>query len=154
MRFSSRIATAADIPVLIDMMASFYAESGFKLDRDWAQASFLALLRNRGHGETRLFMMNGDTAGYGVITLRFSMEVGGLEACIDDLYVQPAFRRHGLARRGLEAIFAECRQRGVLRVQVEVGREDAPAKALYGSCGLLPHDDGRELLVASLLAEG
>ncbi len=150
MRFSSRAAVAADIPVLTDLMAAFYAESGYKLDRDWAQASFLALLRNKAHGETQLFSMNGDLVGYGVITLRFSMEVGGLDACIDDLFVHHTHRRRGVARRGVEALLAECRKRGVLMVRVEVGRNDETAKALYNQFGLRPYDDGREVLVRTL----
>ncbi len=150
MNLSSRIATAADVPTLIDLMQEFYAESGYVLDRGWAHASFLALLRNKAHGETRLMCAGAEVAGYGVLTLRFSMEFGGLDACIDDLFVRPAFRRRGLARHALKQLFAECGRRGALAVRVEVGKNNLPAKALYGSFGLRPHDDGRETLIVAL----
>jgi GNAT superfamily N-acetyltransferase len=78
------------------------------------------------------------------------MEHGGLDAFIDDLYVRPAHRRAGLGRAGLEALFAECRRRGVLAVHVEVGDDNVPARALYGSFGLAPRTDRRVLLTTTL----
>jgi hypothetical protein len=36
-----------------------------------------------------------------VLTLKFAMEYGGLVACLDDLYVQPAWRNKGLSTAAL-----------------------------------------------------
>jgi ribosomal protein S18 acetylase RimI-like enzyme len=150
MTLVSRSAQATDISTLIDLMQEFYAESGYALNRAWAEASFLALLRNKTHGETRLVCVDGRVVGYVVLTFRFSMEFGGLDAWIDDLFVQPAFRRRGVARYALQDLFTECHRRGALAVHVEVGKENAAAKSLYGGFGLKPHDDGREVLTVAL----
>jgi GNAT superfamily N-acetyltransferase len=147
---TARPATAADIPALVSLMEEFYAEASFPLDRAWAGASFEALFREPSRGAVWLLLDAGRVAGHVVLTTRFSMEHGGLDAFIDDLFVRPAHRRRGLARAGLEALFAECKRRGVLAIHVEVGDRNAPARALYGSFGLAPRTDGRVLLTTTL----
>jgi GNAT superfamily N-acetyltransferase len=145
-----RPVTLPDVPALVSLMEEFYAESSFSLDRALASASFEALLREPARGAIWLLLDAGEPAGHVVLTTRFSMEHGGLDAFIDDLFVRPAHRRRGLARAGLEALFAECRRRGVLAVHVEVGDRNAPARALYESFGLAARTDGRVLLTTRL----
>jgi GNAT superfamily N-acetyltransferase len=78
------------------------------------------------------------------------MEYGGLDGWVDDLFVRPAFRRHGLARAALEALIAECERRGVLALHVEVGRENDAARPLYERFGLAPREDDRVTLTRRL----
>jgi ribosomal protein S18 acetylase RimI-like enzyme len=144
---TTRRATPEDIPCLVDMMARFYAESGFLLNRDWASASFAALLGDV-RGAAWIASHHDDPAGYVVLTLRHSMEYGGLDGFIDDLYVRPDRRRRGLGRAMLEALFAECRRRNVLALHVEAGQDNVAAQALYRSFGLGVLDDARQLLTA------
>ena len=147
-------ATLEDVPQLVRMMEEFYAEAGFSLDRDWAGDSFSALLADRSRGAIWIVFKDGQPAGYAVLTLRFSMEHGGLDAFIDDLFIRPAHRRRGLGRLALEALFHECRKRGVVAVHVEVGRDNAPAQSLYASYGLARRKDLRDVLTVSLCYDG
>jgi hypothetical protein len=39
-----RLATLADVDILVELMREFYAESGFPLDSDWAAGSFSSLI--------------------------------------------------------------------------------------------------------------
>jgi ribosomal protein S18 acetylase RimI-like enzyme len=142
----ARAATVPDIPVLVDLMEEFHAEAGYPLDRERAAASFTALLGNPALGAAWLLRDDEGPVGYVVLTLRFSMEYGGLEASIDDLFVRPSSRRRGLARRAVEALFLECARRGVRAVQVVVGRDNPAAQALYRGFGLVAPEDGREVL--------
>lgn len=114
-------ATTKDIRLLVEMMREFYAESDYPLDEQWAADSFSALLANESYGGAWIACFDGEPAGYGVLTVRFSMEYGGLDAAIDDLFVRPSHRRCGVGRAVLDALFAECRRRKVLAVHVEVG---------------------------------
>jgi ribosomal protein S18 acetylase RimI-like enzyme len=79
------------------------------------------------------------------------MEFGGLDAFVDDLFVRPGHRRRGLGRALLEALFGECVRRGVLAVHVETAVENAAARSLYGSFGML---DRKRLLLTASLAGG
>ena len=145
-----RRATPGDIPALVDLMREFYAEAGYPLDRGWAAAAFSALLGDDSRGAAWLASHEGEPAGYVVLTVRFSMEYGGLDAFIDDLFVRPGCRRLGLGRAALRELFDECGRRGVLAVHVEVGRDNAAAQSLYSGYGLESGGDGRQVLTARL----
>lgn len=143
----ARPASLGDVPVLVDLMADFYAEAGRALDGPWAARAFGELLAHPPLGAAWVLEDAGAPAGHAVLTVRFAMEHGGLQGAIDDLFVRPAHRRRGLARAGLEALFADCRRRRVRAVTVEVAEDDEPARRLYASFGLAPRTDRRVTLV-------
>jgi ribosomal protein S18 acetylase RimI-like enzyme len=145
-----RRATLDDIPLLVELMQEFYAEAPYPLDRDWAAASFQALLTDDSLGAVWIIFHDSQPMGYVVLTLRFSMEYGGLDAFIDDLFIRAPYRRRGLGRALIDALFEECERRGVLAVHVEVGQDNAAANALYSSYGLKPYDDNRQTLAVRL----
>jgi ribosomal protein S18 acetylase RimI-like enzyme len=150
MTTTTRHATLDDIPALVELMREFYAEADYPLDKQWAAASFSALLRDDSRGAVWIAFDDSEPAGYVVLTVRFSMEYGGLDAFIDDLFIRPAYRRRGLGRAALRALFDECERRQVLAVHVEVGRDNVRAQALYRSYGLEPQSDGRRMLTVRL----
>jgi GNAT superfamily N-acetyltransferase len=92
----------------------------------------------------------GEAAGHTVLSVRYAMEYGGFEGYIDDLFVRPSARRHGVARALLEALVADCKQRGVKGLAVEVSRGNHAAQNLYASFGLRGWTDDREVLVTEL----
>ena len=150
MNSTTRSATPEDIPALVYLMQEFYAEASYPLDRNWAAASFSTLLGDASLGAVWIVAQDSEPAGYVVLTVRFSMEYGGLDAFIDDLFVRPSYRRGGLGRAALGALFAECERRKVLAVHVEVGHDNVAAHGLYQSYGLRPYDDGRQTLTVRL----
>lgn len=144
-----RAATAADIPVLVELMADFYAEASFALDRDWAARSFAALLADPRRNAAWIAWLRGKPVGHVVLCARHSMEFGGLDGSIDDLFVRAPARRRGIGRALLERLIAHARAQGVLALHVEVAPDNAAAQALYATLGLQPTPD-RQLLVTRL----
>ena len=118
------------------------------LDNEWAAGSFSTLLGDRTKGAAWIVSDGPEPAGYVVLTLRHSMEYGGQDAFIDDLYVRPRYRRQGLGRAALSALFADCEQRELSALHVEVSRNNPAAQALYRSFGLSVVDDARQTLTA------
>lgn len=149
MSLEIRQAASADISVLVDLMVDFYAESAYALDREWAARSFAALLADPQRNAAWIAWFGGKPTGHAVLCARHSMEFGGLDGSIDDLYVRPAARRRGIGRALLERLVAHARAQGVLALHVEVAPDNAPAQALYATLGLRPTPD-RQLLVARL----
>ena len=150
MNTMTRNATLDDIPTLVDLMQEFYAEADYPLDKHWAAASFSTLLQDDSRGAVWIVFHDSEPAGYVVLTIRFSMEYGGLDAFIDDLFIRSIYRRQGLGDGLLGALFDECERRKVLAVHVEVGHDNVAAKALYHSYGLEPDNDGRQMLTVRL----
>jgi ribosomal protein S18 acetylase RimI-like enzyme len=141
-----RRATKNEIPVLVELMRDFYAESKFSLDGDWAVRSFDQLLQSTERGAAWISFRGSDPAGYVVLTTRHSMEFGGLDGFVDDLFVRPAFRRQGVGASLLTELLRECSKRRVLAVHIEVGSDNAPAQALCRRFGL--SNNGRQLFTA------
>ena len=56
-------------------------------------------------------------------------------ACIDELYVAPAWRGRGLGHQALKAVDAACIQLGVEALHLEVERNKTAAQALYRRWG-------------------
>jgi ribosomal protein S18 acetylase RimI-like enzyme len=143
---SVRPAVSGDIPTLVALMFDFYAESEYALDRDWAQDSFHELLASPALGAVWLAHAGVEPIGHAVLTVRWTMEHGGLSGYIDDLYVRPDFRRMGAGTALLEELLEDCRRRSCQSAQVEVAAGNAPARALYRRFGLLEAQDDRVLL--------
>jgi ribosomal protein S18 acetylase RimI-like enzyme len=86
-------------------------------------------------GHVWLIDEGGAPAGYAVMTLGYSLEFGGRDAFVDELYIRPAYRRRGLGRRAVEVVATYCRDTGVQALHLEVGRENEAAQALYRQAG-------------------
>ena len=81
------------------------------------------------------------------------MEFGGLAGIIDDLFVRPQFRRHGIGSELLTTLFDACRKLHVAAVHVEVGPSNVEASGLYESFGLRAHSKERQTLTVQLGVE-
>jgi len=143
-------ATTADVDVLVALMHEFYAEADFVLDRYWAAASFERLLSEPELGGVWLARYGGELAGYVVLTVRYTMEFGGLSGYVDDFFVKPEFRRRGLGGMLLDALLADSRKRNCKSVQVEAAASNVSALAAYARVGLARVNDGRVLFRRSL----
>lgn len=130
-----RCASEADIPLLIDLMADFYAEAGCPLDRSRAAESFGAVISDARLGRIWLIEADGRAVGHIVITFRYAMECGGMIACLDDLYVQPTWRNRGLSTAAINEVGEFCRAAGIRAMTVEVGFDNAPAQKVYRRAG-------------------
>jgi GNAT superfamily N-acetyltransferase len=143
-----RPADLGDRERLLDLMAGFYAESGFVLDRPHAEGAFTTLLGDPRLGRVWLIEQDRAVVGYIVVTFVFAMEHGGLAAWVDDLYIEPQARGAGLGTAALADVREACAELGVRALAVEVGHDNAAAQAVYRSAGLVPID--RRLMMVSL----
>lgn len=141
-------ATLADLDQLVELMVEFYAESRYPLDLARAADSFRALLRDERLGQAWLIEAKGSAVGYLVVTLGYSMEYGGIDAFIDELFVQPAFRGMGLGSGALREARAFCQERGVRAIHLEAERSNVGAQELYARAGFVDND--RQLLTLRL----
>jgi ribosomal protein S18 acetylase RimI-like enzyme len=143
-----RAATPGDCPLLVALMSEFYAESGYPLNWRRAEAAFSELLADQGLGQVWLIQAAPGPVGYVVLTLGYSMEYGGRDAFVDDLFIRPSFRRRGLGKLALAKVRAACEEQGVRALHLEVGRDNAAAQSLYHRVGFV--DTDRQLLTLKL----
>jgi ribosomal protein S18 acetylase RimI-like enzyme len=140
MRASVRLATPADLPAVLELMRGYYRDDGLPFDHDRAAAVMSRLLAEPQWGFVLVLDSPGALLGYVAVCIGFSLELGGNDAFIDEVFVAPEHRRLGLGRRLLEAAASHATWTNVRALHLEVDRGNAAARALYASLGFLPRD--------------
>jgi ribosomal protein S18 acetylase RimI-like enzyme len=128
----------ADRPALEPMVRAYYAEDGLELDERRQGAALSALLAGDPLCLAWLIQLAGETIGYVVVTVGFSVESGGRDGFIDELYVAPAMRGRGVGARVLALVEHQARARGLGRLLLEVAH-GSPALNLYRRAGFTGH---------------
>ena len=146
-----RRAGPNDIPLLVGLMAEFYAESGYDLNLARAAGAFAAILADERLGHVWIIQAEHQDVGHIVLTLKFAMEYSGLVACLDDLYVKPDWRDKGLSTAALVEARHFCERAGIRALTVEVGHNNGPAQTVYRRVGFAEAAD-RQLLALALAA--
>jgi GNAT superfamily N-acetyltransferase len=83
-----------------------------------------------------------------VLTFGYSLEHGGRDGLIDELYVCAQERSLGIGTALIEAASACCRGLGIWRVHLEVDHTNPRAERLYLELGFRAND--RQLLTRKL----
>jgi GNAT superfamily N-acetyltransferase len=130
-----RRATSSDVSKLVELMAEFYAESNYNLDRVVAAAAFKALIDDDSLGYVWIIDAGGQDVGHLVLTLKYAMEYGGMAACLDDLYVRPSWRNKGLAQQALTEAREFSESLHIHAISVEVAFDNGSAQAAYRKVG-------------------
>lgn len=146
-----RLARAADVPALLDLVAAFYAGEGYPFDRPAARAAMTELLDDPGRGWVWVVERGVRPIGYVVVALAYSLEYRGRTAFVDEIYLVPAERGRGLGSKALALVERAAAGAGARAIHLEVERSNR-AHALYRRRGF--DDRGRLLLTKLLPARG
>ena len=140
MEATFRRAGVSDIDALLPMICELCGFDRTPFDEGAARRALAQLVGDESLGGAWLVESGGLTAGYLVITNGFSLEFGGRDAFIDELFLREEFRGRGLGRRALE--FAEdfCRGRGVRALLLEVEHDNTAAQEVYRRSGFENRD--------------
>jgi GNAT superfamily N-acetyltransferase len=106
-----RLARPDDVEALRVCARAFHAEDGHALPAAGEKA-LAALIEDRSSGCVLVLESRGEIVGYAAVCYGYSVEYGGRDGFIDDLYVTPAFRRRGFGRRLFEAAERQARAAG------------------------------------------
>jgi len=124
-----------DLDDLLTMNAEFALTEGHRPEPDRARHGFAPLLTDDTHGVV-LIARDPTTRralGYAVICLGWSIEVGGREAVLDEIYTRD--RGTGLGAEFLRRIDDTCARLGVLRIFLETEALNHRARNLYARHG-------------------
>lgn len=129
-------ATPEDLPGLMILIREFCAIDGHEFDEQRIMDSLPPLLAGDDFGV--VWRIGDPVEGYAVITWGYSLESGGREALIDEIYVRS--RNQGLGTRALGAILGDCRARGCKIVFLETEARNARVRRLYRRLGFVEDD--------------
>ncbi|MBY0425516.1 MAG: GNAT family N-acetyltransferase [Cytophagales bacterium] len=135
-----RPASKEDFPRVSDMMVSLYqdlgAEEGF-MDTMKTTATFEYLFSPQQDLFLEIVEVNGAIAGYALCYAFWYNEMGGKVLQLDELYLLPAYRGHGLAFQYLERLSAKTEY---VALMLEVLPENTKAMNLYKRSGFEPKE--------------
>jgi ribosomal protein S18 acetylase RimI-like enzyme len=137
-----REASAADTATLLRMMRALAEHEPGKIEFDEPAASeaLRAFLADPQFGRMWILQEHETAVGYVVLTLGFSFEFRGRDAFIDELYIEPGYRRRGLGRMAMEFAEKRAKELGVNAIHLEVDHGNDAAMELYRRSGYADHD--------------
>jgi GNAT superfamily N-acetyltransferase len=137
-----RTATVHDIPALVSAWYAMLDECGLLgsgvLD-DWRERLAHHFRRQIEREHARWFIAedNGAIVGTALATLSSGSSniLKDLSAMLAGIYVDPAYRGRGIARRLTEEAIAWCKERGCVRIRLNAS---AAGRHLYETLGFVP----------------
>jgi GNAT superfamily N-acetyltransferase len=95
-------------------------------------------------GDGLFALLAGEPAvGIALVSLRDNVWFDGPVAVLDELYVVPDQRNHGIGTALLRAVEDESRARGAMLLEINVDGEDTDARRFYERNGYSDRDPGQ-----------
>jgi ribosomal protein S18 acetylase RimI-like enzyme len=132
-----------DAPLLLAMARDFHREDGHPLDPAGEDA-VAAIAAGEPLARAWLLREGEAVLGYLLITIGYSIEYGGRDGFIDDLYLKPEARGRGLGAKMMELALAQAAELGIRTLHLEVEAGNDPALGLYRRAGF--EETGRRLM--------
>jgi len=134
-----RRATPADLDTLLSLIAEFYVVDDHHYDRAHVVPALLPLLVDDALGQVWVLDEGpGRLTGYVMVTWSWSVESGGRDCILDELFVQ--HQGVGLGSRLVEHALREARAFGALAVFLETEAPNERARQFYARHGFAVED--------------
>ena len=143
------LAKPTDLEKLLEMVAAFHSEEELQSTDDSRRAGIAPLLDGIPHGAAYIIGPARAPLGYIVVTFTWSVEYGGMEGSIDEIYIRPAVRKRGVASEVLNSLPRALAGAGIKVLHLEVDRRSDATQRLYTRAGFAPAD--RYLLMTKIL---
>ncbi|KAE9626519.1 GNAT family N-acetyltransferase [Parasedimentitalea maritima] len=125
------LAKPEDLDKVLALVAAFHTEMDIPSSEDSRKAAIEPLLNGIPYGAVYLVGPTRAPVGYVVVTFSWSVEFGGMDGAIDELYIRPPVRKRGIATEVLIALPKTLAEAGIAALHLEVDREDESAQRLY-----------------------
>lgn len=125
---------------LATLCAAFHAEAGIEQSDEGRSAAIAPLLEGSPYGAIYLIGPPRAAIGYIAICFGWSIEFGGLDAIVDEVYIRPGVRGRGIASEALIALPKALATAGLRAIHLEVDRENEAAVKLYKRAGFRPRE--------------
>ncbi len=109
-----------------------------------SEAALVAIAAGEPLARAWLIYANGRAIGYLILTLGYSVEYGGRDGFIDDLYLAPEVRGRGVGRRLVAFALTQAAELGIRTLHLEVETDNARATRIYREAGF--EETGRRLM--------
>lgn len=134
------LCTLQDAEVILPLVAKFHDEYQVRSSAMTRRSAIVPLLEGSPFGAIWLFGPRKAPVGYMVVAFSWSIEFGGMEGTLKEIYVRPSVRGRGIAHDALRLLALSLRDAGVRALHLEVDREAPEAHRLYLKSGFVLRD--------------
>lgn len=135
MSVTLRLASPDDLAVVLDLVRRYHEFEEIASEQDATARTLTPLLQHGDAGRVWLIERAGATIGYIALCFGYSIELGGRDAFIDEMYILEEHRGAGVGKTVLAEIQSRARDSGVKALHLEVDRSNDRAKKLYRALG-------------------
>ena len=114
---------------MLGLSQRYCAADGHHFDPDHVRSALLGLLDRPDRGLVLVVVDGATPVGYAVVTWGYSIESGGVEALLDEIYLD--IRGRGLGATLLDRVLAAARAQGARRLFCETEAANHRARAFY-----------------------
>jgi GNAT superfamily N-acetyltransferase len=128
-------ATDSDVPDVAALLTVQLDEHGMGMSRDAVEQALLGIVTRPERGRVLVARKGRSAVGFAVMPFTWTVEHGGLCAWLDELYVIPELRAHGIGTRLLLVAMDVVRADGCIAMDLEVDAGHARVESLYARHG-------------------
>ena len=133
------LATLDDLDRLAGMVEKYHAGEGIESDDETRRAALTPLLEGSPLGAVWLIGPRMSPVGYIVVSFGWSIELGGMDGFIDELWLRDAVRGRGRGTEAVSTLLKTLTAAGLKAMHLEVA-EGNPAERLYRRMGFRRRD--------------
>ena len=134
------VAVAADLPCLLPLVRAYHAFEGIELNDTRRRATLAALLADPTLGRVWLIESDRTVVGYVALTCGYSIEFGGRDGFVDELFIVEAARGRGCGSAVLAQVSTLAATLGIRALHLEVAHDNPRARRLYEHAGFVARD--------------
>lgn len=129
------LAALDDLERLLPMVAAYHEFEGIESDAAHREAALQPVLDGVPHGAIWLIGPKIAPVGYVCVSFGWSLELGGLDAMIDELWIREKIRGRGMGSEAMTALQKTLQAADVRALSLEVASDNEKARRLYGRAG-------------------
>ena len=145
---SLEIAGLSQLGDLLPLVAAYHLFEEISLSAGIREKSVERLLSDRTLGEVWLIKKSDHLIGYVVVCFSYSIELGGREVVIDELYIEAHERGMGVGAEILGRLKEHMCTHNIVAIQLEVDQRNERANSLYVQSGFSYRDKYRLMTIA------
>ncbi|MEM6371969.1 MAG: GNAT family N-acetyltransferase [Pseudomonadota bacterium] len=134
------LASPDHLDRLLPLVAAFHAEEGIDRSEDHRRAAVTPLVEGCPHGVAYLIGPPRAPIGYIVVSFGWSLEFGGMDGFVDELFIRPGVRGRGIASEVLISLPRALSGVGLKALHLEVSGSNTNAQRLYSRAGFALRD--------------
>lgn len=131
---SLHLASPEDLPRLLPLVAAFHEHQGFNTSPEHQHDAVLPLLEGIPHGAIWLIGPRRAPVGYVAVSFGWSVQHGGMDAIVDEVFVRSAVRKRGMGSDAINGLAKALKEGGIKALHLETDQNDETLTRFFQRC--------------------